>query len=291
VPTPAGWYPKVRAGNPFNTYFLSFLNPNTMFTNGQVAKPSFAFTQFSSTRDVAGSPKSSDKVIYSIGGYSYSQSGQLWPMFDSNANAILFAQAVVSWKQLYKMDGFDLDWEAASWYLTSTQVQAIYTFISTLKTLDPTLILTVEEGGYPQFAGATVIQWANTNGKLTNLMSYVNYWNVMFYSTDPTQNSLYWAQSSWQKDCSSWCALGTKIPSNKILLGVPGCCDQASTQATLKSELCATGPDGLQYGGYHTWYISSDSTPNIAYGGVCSGSLGCQMNPANAATYFALPKC
>ena len=212
-------------------------------------------------------------------------------MFDSDANAILFAKAVASWKKLYKMDGFDLDWEAASWILSTTQVQAIYTFIATLKTLDPSLLLTVEEGGYPQFAGATVIQWANTNGKLANLMAAVDYWNVMYYSTETASNSLTWVKNSWQKDCTSWCALGTVIPSNKILLGVPGCCDLASTQATLKAELCTKGGDGLAYGGYHTWYISSDSTSKIAYGGVCPGSLGCEMSPGNAASYFATPTC
>lgn len=290
VPTPAGWYPKIRSDYPFNTYWLSFLNPNTIFVDGATVAPSAAFTQFSLNRDKSDGPKSSDLVFYSIGGYSYSQTGNNWSMFDNDANAKAFAAAVVSWKKDYRMDGFDLDWEIGSWALSQTQIQAIYTFITTVKQLDPTLLISVEEGGYPQFAGASVIAYADSNGLLSTLMNSVDYFNVMFYSVETPQNALYWVQSSWQKDCTTWCALGTQIPSEKIILGVPGCCDQASTQSTLKNELCAAGPDGKAYGGYMIWYVSSDSTPNIVYGGVCSGSLGCQMNPSNSA-YFSLPTC
>ena len=103
VPMPAGWYPKVRSSYNFNTYWLSFLNPNTIFTNGQANAPSESFTQFSSNRDKADGPKTSDKVIYSIGGYSYSQGGYSWSMFDNVENAKVFAQAIVQWKQKYNM--------------------------------------------------------------------------------------------------------------------------------------------------------------------------------------------
>ena len=288
VPTPAGWYPKVRSTYPFNTYWLSFLNPNTIFVNGAAMNPSSAFTQFSMNRDVVGGPKSTDKVLYSIGGYSYSQPDQTWSMFDNNANAKVFAQAVVNWKKNYKMDGFDLDWESA--FSSATQIAAVYTFITTVKALDPTLLITIEEAGYPQFTAALVIQYANANGLLKTLLDSVDYFNVMYYSVDSSQNSVYWVKNSWQKDCTNWCALGTTIPSSKIILGVPGCCDQASIQSTLKSELCTVGNDNQAFGGYMTWYISSDSTPNIVYGGVCTGSEGCQLSPANAA-YFATPSC
>lgn len=290
VPMPEGWYPKVRSDYPFNTYWLSFLNPNTIFVNGKALEPSSAFTKFSLNRDGVGGPKSTDKVFYSIGGYTYSEAGNNWSMFDNDANAKAFAQAVVNWKKNYKMDGFDLDWEIGTWALSQTQIQAIYTFLTTVKALDPTLLISVEEGGYPQFAGAAVISYAVANNLLTNLMNSVDYFNVMYYSVETAQNSLSWVKGSWQKDCSIWCALGTVIPSNKIVLGVPGCCDNASTQATLKSELCSTGNDGKPFAGYMIWYVSSDSTPNIVYGGVCSGSLGCQMNPSNSG-YFSLPTC
>jgi hypothetical protein len=289
VPTPAGWYPQVSSTYPFNTYWLSFLNPNTIFANGSASIPSAAFTQFSLNRNAVGGPKSTDKVLYSIGGYSYSQPGQNWPMFSSNANAQAFAQAVVSWKKNFLMDGFDLDWETAS--ASATQIQAVYTFLTTIKSLDPTILITVEEAGYPQYMGAALISYALGINALSTLYNTVDYFNVMFYSTDPTTNALYWVQSSWQKSCTSWCALGTLVPSNKIILGLPGCCSQAATQASLKAQMCATGPDGLSYAGYMVWYVSSNSTPNIVYGGVCSGSEVCQMTPANAAANFALPSC
>ena len=287
VPMAADWYPKLGSNYPFDTYWLSFLNPNTIFTNGAAVTPSAAFTKFSSTRGVAGSPKATDKVLYSIGGYSYSQPDQVWSMFDSNANAIAFAKAVVSWKANYKMDGFDLDWETAS--ATPTQVQAVYTFLTTIKSLDPNLIITVEEGGYPQFMGAALIQYANSIGQIATLMKTVDFFNVMYYSAE-SQNSLYWVQSSWQKDCTNWCALGFKVPSNKIILGLPGCCDAASTAASLKSQICSKGTDGLSYGGFMVWYTSSAVTPNIVYGGVCAGSLGCQM-PSGDSAKFTMPTC
>lgn len=64
VPMPNGWFPKIRSTYPFNTYWLSFLNPNTIFQNGQTQAPPSSYTQFSLNRDLAGGPKSTDKVIY-----------------------------------------------------------------------------------------------------------------------------------------------------------------------------------------------------------------------------------
>jgi hypothetical protein len=66
VPMPSGWFPKIRSSYPFNTYWLSFLNPNTIFKNGETQVPPAAYTQFSLNRDVEGGPKSSDKVIYRL---------------------------------------------------------------------------------------------------------------------------------------------------------------------------------------------------------------------------------
>ena len=279
VPMPAVWYPKVRSSYGFNTYWLSFLNPNTIFTNGQAHAPSSAFTQFSLNRGTQDGPKTTDKVIYSIGGYSYSQGGYSWSMFDSVANAQTFAKAVVQWKENYKMDGFDLDWETSS--LSDTQKEAIFTFITTVKQLDPSLIITMEEAGYPQYATSLIIQYALAKGKIQTLINSVDAFNVMYYSADPSQNAMYWANNDWEKDCTNWCPLGTKIPSSKIILGVPGCCDQAPTSSIVKNFLCAKGNDGNSFAGFMIWYIGSDSTTKIEYQGSCSNSGGCQMPPDN----------
>lgn len=288
VPMPSGWSPKVRGGYSFNTYWLSFLNPNTIFTNGQANTPPQSFTSFSMNRDGTDGPKATDKVIYSIGGYSYSQGGYSWSMFDSVASAQTFARAVVQWKRDYKMDGFDIDWETAA--LSDTQKQAIYSFVTTAKQLDPSLIITMEEAGYPQYATALVIQYANSKGLLNSLLQSVDAFNVMYYSVDASQNSLYWVKNDWQKDCTNWCPLGTFIPSDKIVLGVPGCCDQGSTQNIVKSFSCAKGNDGKAFAGYMIWYIGSDTDPKIHYQGSCGGSGGCEMPPDNSG-YFAPVVC
>ena len=288
VSMPSGWTPKIRSEYSFNTYWLSFLNPKTIFSNGQANNPPSSFTQFSSNRDKVDGPKSSDKVIYSIGGYSYSQGGYSWSIFDSTENAITFAKAVVQWKNTYKMDGFDLDWETSS--LSDTQKEAILTFINTVKQLDSSFIITMEEAGYPQYATSLVIQYANSKGQLSQLIQNVDAFNVMFYSTDQTQSALTWVKTDWQKDCTNWCPLGTIIPSRKIVLGVPGCCDQGPTSSIVKNFLCSKGNDGSSFAGFMIWYIGSDSTPKIEYQGSCGGSGGCEMIPDNY-SYFNSGSC
>ena len=112
----------------------------------------------------------------------------------------------------------------------------------------------------------------------------------MYYSVDQSQNSIYWVQNDWQKDCTNWCPLGTFIPSNKIVLGVPGCCDLASTSAIVKNFRCSKGNDGDSYLGFMIWYIGSDSNQKIQYQGSCGGSGGCEMPPDNY-SYFNPSSC
>jgi hypothetical protein len=100
---PSGWVPKVGKSYPFNVYWLSFISPNEVWSSLQ---PPSSMMQFSKNRDGLGNAKSADKVIYSLGGYSYSTDGKYkWSMFDSKENAVTFAKAVVSWKKDYRMDG------------------------------------------------------------------------------------------------------------------------------------------------------------------------------------------
>ena len=47
IPMPSGWYPKIRSSYPFNTYFLSFINPNQIFSNNEPHDPPSSFTKFS----------------------------------------------------------------------------------------------------------------------------------------------------------------------------------------------------------------------------------------------------
>ena len=283
VPMPPDWFPQVRSSSSFNTYWLSFLNPNTIFTNGEANTPPSSFTKFSLSRNEVGGPRTTDKVIYSIGGYSYSMGGYSWSMFDNNENAITFAKAVVQWKSAYHADGFDIDWESSS--LTDVQKEAILTFITTVKQMDPSFIITMEEAGYPQYATALVIQYANSKGELNNLINNVDAFNVMFYSVDQSQNSMTWVKNDWQKDCTNWCPLGTSIPSSKIVLGVPGCCDQSPTSSIAENFLCSKGNDEGNYKGFMIWYIGSDSSAKIHYDGSCGGSGGCEMPPADS-SYF-----
>lgn len=135
-------------------------------------------------------------------------------MFDNKNNAINFANAVLSWKQTYKVDGFDLDWETAS--LSDVQKEAILTFIFQIKQADPSFIITIEEAGYPQYAGALLIQYAHATNRLTQLIESVDAFNVMYYSVDAAQTAKYWVVNDWQKDCTNWCPLGTTIPSDKV---------------------------------------------------------------------------
>ena len=58
----------------------------------------------------------------------------------------------------------------------------------------------------------------------------------------------------------------------------------------MKAQLCAKGNDGDLYAGYMIWDLVSDSDVKIFYSGVCEGSLGCALDPNNAAN-FELPAC
>ena len=135
-------------------------------------------------------------------------------MFENNNNALNFAENVLSWKEKYKVDGFDLDWETSN--LSDTQKEAILTFIFHIKKTDPSFIITMEEAGYPQFAAALLIQYAHSTNRLAQLINSVDAFNVMFYSVETSQDAKYWVVNDWQKDCTNWCPLGTSIPSNKV---------------------------------------------------------------------------
>jgi hypothetical protein len=151
-------------------------------------------------------------------------------------------------------------------------MESILTFFITAKQLDPTIILTIEEAGYPQYALSLLTAYALKENRLSDLLSNIDLFNMMVYSASSGgQDAKYYAVNDWEKDCTNWCPLGTQLPAEKIVLGMPGCCSQSLTEGTVKNFM-NTGHAGTM-----VWYIPSDSDPKIAYQGTCESSGGCGM--------------
>ena len=126
--------------NGSNVIFLTFIEPETM-----AIPPAMAY--LSLNRDQQGCPTSQQKVIYSVGGYSYSQKSWSWLATQSQAESM--AATVATWQSKYNVDGIDLDIESPAGS-TDTSGNNLVAFARKLKQLNPNFIITQPVYGYPQ---------------------------------------------------------------------------------------------------------------------------------------------
>jgi len=106
--TDSDWEPKLHKYQQegANVLFFTFINPETM----EVPR---SFKRLAATRgkDVDGAVPEDTIIIFAIGGYQYSLDYNPWHWLTSRPAAEAMAVEVAKWRDLYGIDGIDLDIE------------------------------------------------------------------------------------------------------------------------------------------------------------------------------------
>lgn len=204
----------------------------------------------------SGQISSSTKIIYSLGGYSYSLDTNGWrKWFGSADSARQLAQQVSQWQ----CDGVDMDIEQGAGD-DETMANNMVVFVQELKRLRPDFIVTQPVFGYPQIFSEslmTVKSW-NTQGASQNVADAVG---IMVYTG--SQALQYVTQYTGAQCTQWWCALCnsakvdtpcTAVPTNAIFAGLGG--DASQTDVT---AVCSAQFNGKGIGGYMVWYASADN--------------------------------
>jgi len=224
-----------------NVLFFTFLHPGTM------AVPP-AFANFAKTRgtNAKGAIPANTTIMFSVGGYSYSITPNPWPWLVSPAAATAMAQEVSTWPQRYGCDGIDLDIETGAGDAEGVGPN-LMTFIKTLKSLNPRMIVTQPVFGYPQVAAENYVvnySW-DQNG---NFLGGADAVGIMVYSgTDSLMYVKNYAQGAHQ-----WQGfpITVDVAPGAILCGMGG--DAGGSDVTT----VATSVKSQQLGGIMVWYAS-----------------------------------
>ena len=140
------WAPKLYEYQQlaFNVLYFAFINPSTMEIPN-------SFKSLAGTRGngLRGSVPSSTKIIFAIGGYTYSLDPyNPWEWLTSKAKAESMAEIVASWPDEYGCDGIDLDIEEGAGEQEEAGPNLVH-FIRKLRKLQPDIIIGQPTYGYP----------------------------------------------------------------------------------------------------------------------------------------------
>jgi len=255
------WSPKISGWiNQFNVVFFTFINSD------MVVPPSFENARKS------GQIPASTKIIYSIGGYSYSFDNAWQKWFGTPESAKQLAQQVAQWKS----DGIDMDIEDGAGANTQ-MADNMVVFAQELRRLRPDFIITQPVFGYPQVYSEsimTVKSW-DASGNSNNIADAVG---IMVYSG--SQALQYVGQYTGSACTQWWCPLCssakvqqpcTSVPAGSIFAGVGGDANQSDI-----NTICSAQINGKPIGGYMIWYASADN--GFQYGG---GSNDARVHNSN----------
>jgi len=256
--TNADWEPKLH---PYqqqgaNVLFFTFINPETM----EIPR---SFKKLAATRgtNADGAIPEDTLVIFAIGGYQYSIDPNPWHWLTSKQAAEDMAVEVARWRDLYGIDGVDLDLEEGAGSQKAAGPNMLH-FIRKLKSIHPDLLVSQPTYGYPQVqAEIDVINGSwKPGGASTGLADSVG---LMVY--EGTQALIY--VKNYAAGTSQWQGFPIKVdvPSNRILMGCKGSSSYASI-TSLAEE--AVKRDLL---GVMVWYCSVRNGLKYAETWDCSG--------------------
>jgi len=262
----ADWEPKLfpYQQQGANVLFFTFINPETM-----AVPEAFKKLALSRGTEAEGSVPADTRIIFAIGGYAYSLNPNPWQWLTSQQLAEDMAVQVAQWRDLYNIDGIDLDIEAGAGDKKEAGPNLIH-FIRKLKSIHPDLIVSQPTYGYPQVqAEIDVINasW-NVGGTSNNLADSVG---LMVY--EGTQSLQY--VKNYAHGSSQWegFPIEVDVTSTDILLGCKGSANSADimtlAQESVRQELlgvmvwfCSV-QDGLVYG--ESWDCSGSEESSQAY--------------------------
>jgi len=256
--TKADWEPKLHAYQQqgANVLFFTFINPETM----EIPR---SFKKLAATRgtNTDGAVPEDTLIIFAIGGYQYSIDPNPWHWLTSKEAAEDMAVEVARWRDLYGIDGVDLDLEEGAGSRKAAGPNMLH-FIRKLKSIHPDLLVSQPTYGYPQVqAEIDVINGSwKPGGASTGLADSVG---LMVY--EGTQALIY--VKNYAAGTSQWQGFPIKVdvPSNRILLGCKGSSSYKSI-TSLAEE--AVKRDLL---GVMVWYCSVRNGLKYAESWDCSG--------------------
>jgi len=248
-------HPYQQAGS--NVLFFTFINPSTMDVPA-------AFQKLAATRGTNkdGAVPQDTLIIFAIGGYAYSIKPNPWDWLTSKEKAEAMAERVATWKDLYKIDGIDLDLEEGAGSQKAAGPNMIH-FVRKLKSLQPDLLVSQPTYGYPQIAAEIDVinaSW-NKGGTSNGLADSIG---LMVY--EGTQALQY--VKNYAGGASMWQGFPIKVdvPKDKILLGCKGA-SSSNTITKLGKE--AVKKDLL---GVMVWFCSVRNGLVYSQGWDCSDS-------------------
>lgn len=257
-----------------NVMWFTFIDPNTM------AVPP-AFANLAKCRGQSGCPTQDQRVIFSFGGESYSNS--VWPWLASQSAAESMAQTVSQWPSQYGCDGIDIDIEGTAGNDPTSATNIMY-FVQKLKSLNPNMIITLPVYGFPQVAATdNLVNMAFAPG---NNQTYIDSVGIMVYQD--TESLTY--VSDYADATSKWYGfpITVDVPSKYILAGLQG-----SASDSVISEM-GSSVLSENLGGLMMWFASVwDDTRNqkaFTYGGDDASSAQSSqwqnnMNSINGTNY------
>jgi len=241
--TDSDWEPKLHKYQQegANVLFFTFINPETM----EVPR---SFKRLAATRgkDVDGAVPEDTIIIFAIGGYQYSLDYNPWHWLTSRPAAEAMAVEVAKWRDLYGIDGIDLDIEEGAGSKKAAGPNMLY-FIKKLKSIHPDLMVSQPTYGYPQVqAESDVINggW-RPGGASTGLVDSIG---LMVY--EGTQALIY--VKNFAAGSSQWDGFPIKVdvPKSQILLG----CKGSSSRESITGLASAAVKQKLM--GIMVWYCS-----------------------------------
>jgi len=223
------WVPKLPDYmSTVNVLWLAFVNPADM-----PALPP-AMASVGKNR-----PTGTQKVIASVGGESYSDSGS-WPWLASTEAAEAMAAKVVQWKTQYGIDGIDLDIEG------NQPGPTALAFAKKLKELDPSFIVTQPVFGSPQVTEENyMVNQVFAKGANPSTIDKIG---IMVYQGT---GSLQYVKG-YVNGTKQWQGfpIHVDVPSQQVMLGAGG---QASAATITQLAQAAHDQD---LGGIMVWYAS-----------------------------------
>lgn len=222
-----------------NVLFFTFIHPAAM-------KIPIAFKNLAMTRgsSAAGAVPEDTKIIFAIGGFSYSVDPNPWPWLVSKATAEAMAANVATWPSVYGCDGIDLDIEEGAGSTSESGANLVY-FLQKLRQLNPDIIITQPTYGFPQIRAEMDVINASWKKDTTSTDLAAEVGLMVYQGTE----SLQWVDQ-YTHGADHGQGITVNVPSKAILLGARG----AATNSDIMILANAAVAQDLM--GIMVWYAS-----------------------------------
>ena len=193
-----------------------------------------------------GSVPGNTKIIFAIGGYSYSVDPNPWDWLTTQNKAEKMADIVATWPDMYGCDGIDLDIEAGAGDRKNAGPNMVH-FIHKLRQLKPHIIIGQPTYGYPQVDAENYVinESFNVDATSNNLADSVGL--MVYEGTQALDYVKNYAEATSQGEGFP---ITSNSPYHSILVGCKGTASPSDID-TLADE--ALNQDLL---GIMVWYAS-----------------------------------